>query len=435
MKRSRNSYEAGFKLKVVELAEINGNSNAARENNIDEKLVRDWRKNKIILSEMPKTKRAKQGDLPSFPELENEINEWVLSQRQNGYVVTSGSIRFRALQLKKSEKYQNQTDISSFKASAGWCSRFMNRNSLTLRQRTKIAQKLPAVLEDKVSSFHSFIINLRKKHGYDLSQIGNMDETPMTFDLPGNQTVDTVGSKTIMIKTTGHEKTHFTVVLACMADGTKLKPVIIFKRKTLPKGAKFPSGVIVQAHPKGWMDEQGTQSWISNVWNKRPGAMLSKRSLLVWDMFRAHLTDGCKKTAIAHKTDLAVIPGGLTSVLQPLDVCLNKPFKDRLCKMWTEWMSSGSATLTKGGNLQKPDITLVAAWVEEAWKSIPEEMVKRSFLKCGISNAMDGTEDDALFEDEAGDEEDAEVHSEDNDHTDDHLGDVSDDVYNELFDD
>ena len=55
---------------------------------------------------------------------------------------------------------------------------------------------------------------------------------------------------------------------------------------------------------------------------------------------------------------MAVIPGGLTSVLQPLDVCLNKPFKDRLCKMWVEWMISGLATLTKGGNLQKPDITV-----------------------------------------------------------------------------
>ena len=32
MKRKRNSYEAGFKLRVVELAEINGNSKAAREN-------------------------------------------------------------------------------------------------------------------------------------------------------------------------------------------------------------------------------------------------------------------------------------------------------------------------------------------------------------------------------------------------------------------
>ena len=50
---------------------------------------------------MPKTKRAKRGDIPSFPELENEINEWVLDQRQNGYIVTRGSIRFRALQLKK----------------------------------------------------------------------------------------------------------------------------------------------------------------------------------------------------------------------------------------------------------------------------------------------------------------------------------------------
>ena len=38
----------------------------------------------------------------------------------------------------------------------------------------------------------------------------------------------------------------------------------------------------------------------------------------------------------AHKTEV-FIPGGLTSVLQPLDVCLNKPFKDRVRKMWSEW--------------------------------------------------------------------------------------------------
>ena len=80
------------------------------------------------------------------------------------------------------------------------------------------------------------------------------------------------------------------------------------------------------------MDEQGTQSWISNVWNKRPGAMQSKRSLLVWDMFKAHLTDGCKKTAVALKTDLAVIPGGLTYICitlhvhQRLKIPPNAPF-------------------------------------------------------------------------------------------------------------
>jgi len=133
----------------------------------------------------------------------------------------------------------------------------MDRFSLTLRQRTKIAQKLPAALEEKIQSFHQFVIKHRKQHDYDLSQIGNMDETPITFDMPSTRTVNAAGAKTIMIKTTGHEKTRFTHVLACMADGTKFEPVVIFKRNTLPKNVKFVSGVIVQAHPKGWMDEMG----------------------------------------------------------------------------------------------------------------------------------------------------------------------------------
>ena len=115
----------------------------------------------------------------------------------------------------------------------------MERHGLTLRQRTNLSQKLPADLEAKVDSFQRFIIKLRKHHNYELGQIGNMDETPMTLDLPGNRTVHAKGEKTVLVKTTGHEKTHFTVVLSCMADGTKLKPLIIFKRKKLCQ--KMPS--------------------------------------------------------------------------------------------------------------------------------------------------------------------------------------------------
>ena len=53
-----------------------------------------------------------------------------------------------------------------------------------------------------------------------------------------------------------------------------------------------------------------------------------EQSLLVWDSFRAHLTDDVKAALRQRKIDVAVIPGGLTPVLQPLDKCLNKPFKD-----------------------------------------------------------------------------------------------------------
>ena len=47
--------------------------------------------------------------------------------------------------------------------------------------------------------------------------------------------MDVKGSKTIMVETSGKEKARYTVVLACCADGTKLPPLLIFKRKTLPK--------------------------------------------------------------------------------------------------------------------------------------------------------------------------------------------------------
>ena len=106
LKRKRTSYEAGFKLKVVEYAELHGNSNAMREFNVNEKLVRDWRKLKETLSEMPKTKRARRGLVSSFPMFEEELNEWVVSQRQDRYIVTRGLIRIRALQLKKSGQIQ-----------------------------------------------------------------------------------------------------------------------------------------------------------------------------------------------------------------------------------------------------------------------------------------------------------------------------------------
>ena len=34
-----------------------------------------------------------------------------------------------------------------------------------------------------------------------------------------------------------------------------------------------------------------------------------------------------------------------------------------------------------------------------AWKAIPESIFVRSFKKCCISNALDGSEDDILWED------------------------------------
>ena len=45
-------------------------------------------------------------------------------------------------------------------------------------------------------------------------------------------------------------------------------------------------------------------------------------------------------------TNLVVIPGGLTSLLRPLDVWLNKPSMGKLHVKWMKWMSEGEKTFT-----------------------------------------------------------------------------------------
>jgi transposase-like protein len=219
----RTAYEAGFKLKVVACALETNNSVAARQFSVNEKQVRMWRKNQASLELMPKRKKAARGLSVAFPQLEQELNQWILTLRQNGFIVSRTMIRIRALNLMKEPAFQ-PLKPKAFVASAGWCTRFMNRNGLCLRQRTKISQKLPRDLEEKIENFQKFVIALRKKYDFEMGQIGNMDETPVCFDMPSNQTVERSGVKTVQVKTTGHEKTRFTVVLCRLADGTRLSP-------------------------------------------------------------------------------------------------------------------------------------------------------------------------------------------------------------------
>ena len=49
----------------------------------------------------------------------------------------------------------------------------------------------------------------------------------------------------------------------------------------------------------------------------------------------------------------------------------------------------------------------VARWVLAEWKAILESIIVRSFKKCCISNALDGSEDDTLLEGDGEDKDDS----------------------------
>ena len=43
---------------------------------------------------------------------------------------------------------------------------------------------------------------------------------------------------------------------------------------------------------------------------------------------------------------------------------------------------------------------MVLRWIDREWREIPADLVTRSFQSCGINNALDGTEDDVVWDDE-----------------------------------
>lgn len=397
----RRSYDASYKLAVVRYAKTTTNREAGRKFGLDESNVRRWVASEEKWKKTVSTRKTFRGPkCGKYPELEARVLSYVQDKRKDGMPISREIIQLKAMEIAKELNIPRR----EFRGSIGWCRRFMRRSGLALRRRTTLAQRLPADFEEKLINFQRYVIQMRQRHLYPFHQIGNADETPVFFDMPSNTTVDTKGVKSVLLRGTGNEKNRITVMLAVTADGGKLPPYVILKRKTIPKES-FPEGVVIRCQEKGWMTTELMVDWLSTVWNRRPGALLAKRAMLVLDAFKGHLTPEVKNKLALQNTDLVVIPGGMTSKLQVLDVVVNKPFKDNIRKLYSDWLLNKDHPLTPSGKIKKPSVTLLCEWILASWSTISSESIINGFKKCCVSNALDGTEDDLLWEENTGREE------------------------------
>ena len=326
-KSKRLSYTIKFEREVIQCAEDKGNRKAAAVFGVDENNVRLWQRHKAAISGCEasgiKFTGPKKG---RFPEIDDAVFMFFQERCKTGLFVSYDLLREEAIKKARSLRIPH----SCFKASKGWVIRFMRQMGLALRRRMMICQKLPKDFEQKLLNYHWYITKLRKTGNFLMGQMANTDETAIYLDMSPNYTLEQKGVKELLLKTTGCEKLHLTVMLAATADGRKLPPLLILKRKTLPKSEAFLKDILVRAQEKGWMMEELILEWLKIVWGRRPRAFLNQPSMLVLDAFKGHLSDSMKNQLCKMKTELVVIPGGMTSVLQPMDVSINKPFKDRL---------------------------------------------------------------------------------------------------------
>ena len=101
------------------------------------------------------------------------------------------------------------------------------------------------------------------------------------------------GTKECVVRTSGGEKKHLTVVLSATRDGKML----IFKGKTdrTISDLNIPAGFILKTREKAWMDDDLMKVWVADIWIKHIRAKCQKlgfeNALLTLDAFTAHLTD------------------------------------------------------------------------------------------------------------------------------------------------
>ena len=114
-----------------------------------------------------------------------------------------------------------------------------------------------------------------------------------------------------------------------------MKPYVVIPAKKVKKELTLIPGVVVAASRNDWMNESLTTDWIEKVWTN----FSYQKRLLVWDSFKCHIFDESKDELKRYKTVMSDIPGGCTKYLQPLDFCINKPFKAFFRKFCDDWCS------------------------------------------------------------------------------------------------
>jgi len=112
-----------------------------------------------------------------------------------------------------------------------------------------------------------------------------------------------------------------------------------------------------------------------------------------------------------------LVPKNFTGYLQPLDVCVMKPFKSAMEREWDKWMRNSTPIFTAHNNRQKPAyqvlaitpnphlphvactivrVQVIVDMVSAAVASLNRDVVKKAFKCCGIASDGQTVPDEQL---------------------------------------
>ena len=317
------SYTLKFKLDAVQYAELHSNRAAVKKFNVDVRRIREWKTHKTQIREQSMKPNGKErktlagaGRKP-FNELVEYWNglEWIYDRREKHLRVSCELIMKKAKAIY--DELPDSQKSESFVASRGWLEKFMRRHGLSLRRRTSIGQKDPQQLINRLVSYVIHARRMQMRCNFKASQMYAMDETPVWQDMVVTTTVSKVGSQDVVLKSTGHEKARVSVCLTARADGTKLKPFIVFKgakREVAILNQEFRGKCILASSENGWMNTPLTLEWVQKVL----GSFSFNQRLLAWDSYECTWNKPLVKILKPKKSSRLSFPEVVQSIFRLL---------------------------------------------------------------------------------------------------------------------
>ena len=153
--------------------------------------------------------------------------------------------------------------------------------------------------------------------------------------------------------------------------------------------------VHVAFQDNAWCDENVMKSWICQQWKP----VCQGNMMLVLDVHKAQTTKTIQQCFRAEcNTEPVLVPPGTTSLVQPVDVVFNAPFKAAIEERATTHLQDNLHQYVSGKISASERRILFTKWVGQSWEEISanKAMIVRSFEKCGISVPIDGTNDSAI---------------------------------------
>lgn len=334
------------------------------------------------------------GRKPIKEDIEDKLVQFIKRNREIGIAVNSHEVVCEAIRLLPT--MANNT----YNANMLWFYKFLKRNCFCIRKVTHVDKKLKKDAKAQAVAFFNRLFNIRREFNIldNINQIGNMDETAIYYENLYETTISKIGEKSVTVRNFGKEKLRISAVLCVLADGSKLPPLLIFRGKTngpkeeeLKKNKFVLKGeIFVKCQPNAWTDHDIFMYWVNNIWFSPSIYKSVKQSILILDRATTHFDINLSNYFIANNAKYILIPTGLTSSLQPLDVGINKEIK--------VFMKQCDCQFRRNNNNSRPpnEGEIIEMFHDIWYNKIQKDSIIKSFKKAGISIKLDGSENNMV---------------------------------------